>query len=75
MRHHLLASFKCFFNIFLELFAGSGQRDFAAGAVEETRTHLLLQRPDLGGDRRLGAETLLRGAGEAGVPCHLEERF
>ncbi len=41
-----------------------GERDVAAGPTEQFRPQLVLQGPDLLGERRLGDMHLLRGAGE-----------
>src|SRR5712692_192437 len=70
-----LAGFKCFFSILLEDLARSGDRNLAAGAVEELGPDLLLQGANLGGDRWLGAEALLRGTGKRREPCDFQKGF
>src|SRR5712691_7924698 len=69
------AGFKCFFSIFLEQLAGSGDRHLAAGAVEQLCADFFLQGADLGRDRGLGAKALLRSAGEGAQACDFEKGF
>src|SRR5271168_1730579 len=70
---HGLAGVEGFLGVFLEGLAGRGERDFAAGAVEELGAHFVLDGANLGGDGGLGAETLLRCPGERGVAGYFEE--
>ncbi len=72
---HGLAGFQRFFSIFLEKLAGCGDRNLAAGAVQQFGADFFLERADLRGDRGLGAEALLRGAREAQQPRHFEKSF
>ena len=48
---------------------------FPARAIEQLGPDFFLQGADLGGDRRLGAEALLRSTGEGAVARDLEKRF
>src|SRR6266852_4480590 len=89
--HHQLAllqfaeldqSFLCvlpqvekFLGVFLEDASGVGQHTIARGAVEERLADFQLQLADGLADRRLGAEKLLRGAGEAALTGYCEEDF
>ncbi len=72
---HGLAGVESFLDILLEGFATRGQRDFAAGAVEQLGSDFLFQRANLRRNGGLGAETLLRRARERSVPRHFEEGF
>ena len=72
---HGLAGVERFLDIFLERLAGGGERDLAAGAVEQLGADFFLQAANLGRNGGLGAETLLRRARERGVPRHFEKRF
>src|SRR5580658_9248637 len=70
---HGLTGVEGFLSIFLKGFAGGGERDFAAGAVEEFGADFVFHAADLGGDGGLGAETLFRCPGERGVAGYFEE--
>src|ERR1700733_14902641 len=70
---HGLAGVEGFLGILLEGFAGGGKRDFAAGAVEKLGADFVFDGANLGGDRGLSAETLLRCPGERGVAGYFEE--
>src|SRR5262249_18667475 len=64
--HRRLTGIKGFFCKFQEQLAGGGQRHLSTGTVEQSGADLFFERANLGGNRRLSAETLLRGTGEAG---------
>src|ERR1700678_639120 len=70
---HGFAGVKGILGVFLKGFAGGGERDFAAGAVEELGADFVFNGANLGGDGGLGAETLLRRPGERGVAGYFEE--
>ncbi len=61
------------FRIAEEDLARLRQRDLAAGAVEELRSDLVFERPDLRGDGRLGAEAALRRTRKIRVPGDLDK--
>ena len=58
----------------LEGFAGTGERDLAAAAIEKAMAEVGLERPDLRGDRGLCDVQLFCGAGEALLSRHFEKR-
>src|SRR5580693_2746971 len=70
---HGLAGVEGFLGILLKGLAGSSERDFAAGAVEELGSDFVFHSANLGGDGGLGAETLLRGPGERGMAGYFQE--
>ena len=72
---HGAAGLDGVFGVFLKDLAGGGERDLASGAVEQPGADFVLQGADLGGDRRLRAKALLRGAREAAEARDFEERL
>src|SRR5690242_1599705 len=54
---------------------GGGERNFAAGAIEQARANFLFKRTDLRRDRRLRTETLLGGSRERTEPRNFDEGF
>src|SRR5581483_690163 len=72
---HLLAGVDGLLGVILKSLAGGGEADLASGTVEELGPNLIFEGTDLGGDGRLRAETLFRGAGEAAMARNFEKRF
>src|SRR5208337_886733 len=70
-----LAPLQRLFGILEKQFAGCGERDASARAVEQAGAYFFLQRTDLGGNGGLGAKTLLRRAGETGEARYFQENF
>ncbi len=70
---HGLAGVEGVLCILLEGLAGCGERDFAAGAVEELGADFVLYGANLGGDSGLSAETLLRCPRERGMARYFEK--
>ena len=73
-QHHA-ALLEGFFGVLLKDFAGGGDGDLAAAAIEQLGADFFLQGADLRRDRRLGAETPLRRPREAAEPRDLQKRF
>ena len=73
--HHGLAGVQRLFHVLQKSLAGGGERDFAAGTVEQLGADFFLDAANLRRNRRLGAETLLRRPRERGVPRHFEKGF
>ena len=71
--HHGLAGVERFFDILQEGLARSGERDLAAGAVEQLGSDLFLDAANLRRDRRLRAKTLLRRPRKRSVPRYFEK--
>src|SRR5215475_9275715 len=73
--HHGFTGIQSFLHVLEEGLARCRQRDLPAGAVKEFSPYFFLDATDLGGDGRLGAETLLCGTGERGVPRDFQKGF
>ena len=72
-RQRLVAEVPQALGVLVEDLAGRRQLYRFARTIEQAVAIFLLQLANLGADRRLRAEDLLPGAGEAAMPGDLEE--